>query len=170
MKSRTILYAISIIAIIALLFTFLFFVLSPPESSNQIYVRVGDTDWSVDAEPIVYGKSIWADFADYERDTTTIRPETIKLYDCIYWGAVISDKETMFWETEEQGTYASHSLTLNNLMERWQNSASVFKFKHEDQYFRVSFSIPKLENGNYKYNDIAEAWEEGELYQAIEKW
>ena len=169
MKSRTILYSISIIAIIALLFTILLSVLSPPEASNQIYIRIGDTDWKVDDDPIVNGKSIWAEFADYERDPTN-RPETIKLYDCIYWGAIISDKETMYWETEQQGTYSSNSLTLNDLVEQWQNSASVFKFKHQDQYFRVSFTIPKLENGDYKYSDITEAWEKGELYQTIEKW
>jgi len=163
MRFRAILYAISIVAIVAIFFAFLTYGLSPPNASNEIYIRKGDTNWSLDNEQTVYGKSIWANFADHEGN------ETIKIYYCKYWGSILFNKETMRWENE-MGNYSSKSLNLNDLMTRWQDSASVFKFNFENEYYKVSFSIPKMENGDYKYNDLGKAWEKGELYQIIEKW
>jgi len=169
MKSRTRFYTISIVAIVAILIAFLILFLSPLKASNETYIREGDNDWSLDNDQTVYGKTYWSIYADYMRDETIERSETIKLYYCKYWGDILINKETMTWE-KDVGTYSSKSLTLNDLMIRWQDSASVFKFNYEDEYYKVSFTIPKLENGDYKYSDLTEAWEKGELYQTIEKW
>lgn len=164
MKIPARLLAILIIAIVAILFAYFLFDTSPPKASNESSVRKErDTSWSLSNEHNIYGKSIWSYFAEYENH------ETIKLYYCRYWGGILFNKETMSWENE-MGIFSSKPLTLNDLITKWQDSASVFKFKYENEYYKVSFSIPTLENGDYKYNDLNEAWERGELYQIIEKW
>ena len=152
-----------------ILFAFLIYGLSPPNFPNETYIRIGTNDWNLDNDQTVYGRSTWSLFADYEGDETIRRGDTLKLYDCIYWGAILYDTDAMSWENET-GSYSSTSLTLNDLMSRWQDAVSVFKFNYGDEYCRVSFSIPKLENGANKYGDLNEAWESGELYQIIEKW
>ena len=169
MKSRSLFYGISILAIIAVLAVFLVYGLSPPNASNEIFVVKGYTDWSLDNGRVIHGESVWASFADYEGDETIQRSETIKVYNAIYWGAILFNKAEMSWETET-GSYSIESLTLNDLKNSWQDGASVFKYTFEEDYFRVSFSIPKLKNGEYKFSDLTEAWEEGQLYQTIEKW
>lgn len=169
MNSRTLLYTISTIAIVAMVFVFINMVLAPPVTSNEIIITVGDNDWSLGNDPIFYGKSYWSTYSDSSHDETIQRSETIKMYYCIYWGALTVDKETMSWETAT-GNFSSKSLAHNDLLTRWQDSGSVFKFKHEETYFKVTFSIPKTENGDYKYTNITQAWEKGELYQTIELW
>jgi hypothetical protein len=44
----------------------------------------------------------------------------------------------------KNGSYSSRSLTFNDLTGRWQDSESVFMFKHGNDFFQVTFSIPKL--------------------------
>jgi hypothetical protein len=169
MKLRTKIYAISTITIVVILFIFVIYGLSPPNFPNETYIREGNNDWNLDNGQTVHGRSTWAIFADFEGDTNISRKETIKLYDCVYWGALLYDTDAMSWENE-MGDYTSRSLTLNDLMLRWQDQVSVFKYKYGDEYYKVSFSIPKMENGTSKYIDLKDAWESGELYQTVEKW
>ncbi len=164
MKMQTRLLAILIIAIVAFLFAYLLFGMSPPKASNELIIRKGgDSSWSLSNEQNIYGKSIWSQFATHPNN------ETIKLYHCTYQGGILVNKDTMFWE-DETGSFSSKPLSLDDLMARWQDLMSVFKFKYENEYYTVSFAIPKLENGTYKYTDLSEAWKRGELYQIIEGW
>ena len=145
-----------------ILFAYLVFGVSPPQASNRLVIRQGDSDWSISNERTIYGKTVWSQFADYPN-------ETIKLFYCIYWGSVLVDKKVMSWE-DETGSFSSRSLSLNDLVKRAQNSESIFKFGFENEYYKVSFSIPKLENETHKYSDLSEAWKKGELHQIIEEW
>ena len=162
MNLRFKLWAIVIITIGLILFAYLVLGVSPPQASNRLIVRKGDSNWSLSNEKRIYGKTIWSQFADYPE-------ETIKLYYCRYWGGVLVDKIVISWE-DETGSFSSRSLSLNDLVKRQQNSRSIFKFGFENEYYKVSFNIPKVENGNYKYSDLSEAWDIGELYQIIEEW
>ena len=156
-------YVLSIVAIAAILFAFIGFGLSPPAASNEVTVRKGYTDWRVQNGHTINGESAWAFFADAGNY------EAVKIYHCAYWGGVLLDKNVMSWENND-GSYSSKSLTLTDLTARWQDSASVFKFTYENEFYTVSFSIPKLEDGSYKYADLTEAWENAELHQIIEAW
>ncbi|MCJ7713177.1 hypothetical protein MUO66_01785, partial [Candidatus Bathyarchaeota archaeon] len=118
--------------------------------------------WNLDTEQTTYGQSIWSNFNDNE-------DKAIKLYYCTYTGGFFYSFDVMGWENES-GIYSTNSLNLDDLLDRWQDSASVFKFNFEKEYYRVSFSIPKFEDGTDKYSDLSEAWEEGELYQIVEEW
>lgn len=169
MNSRSMIYTVSIIAVAALVVLYLTVFMSPPLSSNEEIIRIGDNDWAIDDDPIVYGKSYWSTYADYNGDETSERPESIKVYYVSYLGGLSVDKEAMLWENTD-GNYLTRSLTLNDLVTHWQGSSAVFKFNHQDDYYRIVFSIPQLENGAYKYTDITEAWNEGELYQTTEMW
>lgn len=167
MKSSGLIYTLLIIAIFVLLFLFLVFGLSPPESPSENIIRFGNTDWSLDINTRFYGKTVWSRFADYPGNLTIENANTIKVEHAIYWGAIPYDSEVMSWEVEN-GIYSANSLSFNDLMDRWQDSESVFKYRHEDNFIQVTFSIPKLENGTSKYATLLEAWEEGELYQKVE--
>jgi hypothetical protein len=171
MKIRASHIAILLIAIFVIFIAFLMVDTSPPGKSNEIFVTVGHNDWEVGSDQIIYGETIWGVFADYQYDEGTNRRETIRVDYCIYWGGVQMYKEHMSWENET-GNYLSKSLGLNDLILKWQDSESesVFKFKHEDKYYRVAFSIPKLENGIDKYSNLTDAWENGELYQITDEW
>jgi hypothetical protein len=168
MKSRGLIYTLLAIAIFAFLFLFLVFGVSPPRAPNENILRFGNTDWSLDNNPRVYGVTTWSRFADYPANATIEHSNTIKVEHTIYWGFIPYDSEAMSWEVEN-GNYSSRSLTFNDLMGRWQGSESVFTFKQGDDFFQVTFSIPKLENGTSKYATLLEAWDEGELYQIIER-
>ena len=79
MNSRTLLYTISTIAIVAMVFVFINMVLAPPVTSNEIRITVGDNDWSLGNDPIFYGKSYWSTYSDSSHDETIQRSETIKM-------------------------------------------------------------------------------------------
>lgn len=155
-----------IIAILGLLFIFMIFGLSPLESPNENIIRFGPTTWSVDSDPVLYGKTVWERFSDFPGDPTIEHSNTIKVEYTLHWGIIPFDSEGMSWEVEN-GTFSSNSLTYNDLMERWRDSEAVFIFRHEDTLFKVTFSIPKLENGENKYDTLLEAWEVMELLQII---
>ena len=55
MKFRSFTYTIAIIAIIAVVTVFLTVVMSPPNTSNEEIIKIGETDWSVDTVPEVDG-------------------------------------------------------------------------------------------------------------------
>ena len=167
MMSRRLAYTLLVIAILALLFLFLVFGLSPSKAPNENIIRFGDTDWSLDNNPRFYGNTVWSRYADYSGNSTLNHLDTIKVEHTIYWGIIQYDSEAMSWEVEN-GSYSFNSLTFNDLMERWQDSKAVFKFRQGDDFFQVTFSIPKLENGANKYATLLEAWEKGELYQIVE--
>lgn len=163
MKVRRLHIGILIIVIFAVLFAFFVFAMSPPNTSNEILIKEGYTSWSVGNDPVFHGETIWATFADYRDD------EAIKVGYEVYWGGLKLNTDYMSWE-DQNGSYSTGSLTLNELMANWQGSESVFKFKHEEELFRVSFSIPNLENGMPKYSSLEDAWANKELYQIIEVW
>jgi hypothetical protein len=167
MKIRRLHTVFSFFAIVAVFFAFFVFGMSPPKASNETLIGIGDTTWSLDNAPIVHGETIWEKFADYPGSNTIDHGDTIKIVYCSYWGGLQYNTEYMSWEVEN-GVFSSNSLAFDDLMGRWQDSESVFKFKHGEDFYEVSFSIPKLENGTYKYADLLEAWEEGELHQIIE--
>ena len=153
---------ILVIIVFALLFALFVFVISPPVAPNEVLISEGSTNWSVDNNPIIHGETLWSKFADSGQDVS------IKLGYENYLGGLNLNTEYMSWE-DENGIYSASSLTLNELSTRWQVSESVFKFKHEDRFFRISFSIP-IENGAPKYADLEEAWANKELYQVVEIW
>ena len=170
MNSRSTLFIISIVAVVALVVIYLTMIMSPPNTSNEEIVRLGETDWSIETDPTVYGASIWATFADYSGGNEgTEHQESIKVYFVDYLGGVTVDKETMSWD-DTTGTSSEKSLTLENMITHWQGSSAIFKFNHKDDFYKVSFSVSKLENGQDKYTDITEAWNEGELLQTVEMW
>ena len=154
---------ISIILIIATVsfFAYLIFGPTPLKAPNEQDIRHDWIDWSIDAEPAVYGKTIWADFADNINNS-------IKVYHCTYYGGFFHSFDDMTWETEP-GTFSSSSLNYYDLEAKWNGSSSIFKFKFEDEFYKVTFSIPKTENGLDKYNSLLEAWENEELHQIVEK-
>jgi hypothetical protein len=166
MKSRGLIYGLLIIAILGILFIFMVFGMSPMESPNENVIRFGYTNWSGDSDPIVYGKTVWERFSDFPGDSTIEHSYTIKVEHIIHWGIIPVDSESMSWEVEN-GTFSSNSLTYNDLMDRWRDSEAVFAFKHEDALLKVSFSVPKLENGEDKYDTLLDAWEEMELLQIV---
>ncbi len=155
---------LTIVTTIVGLMLFAYIVLwgSPPQASNRLVIKTGISDWSIPNERTICGKTIWSQFADYPN-------ETIKLYYCIFWGSFLVDKRVMSWE-DETGSFTSRSLALNDLMKRAQNSESIFRFSFENEHFRVTFSIPNLEDETQKYPDLREAWKNGELHQIIEEW
>jgi hypothetical protein len=163
MAVRRLYVVISVIVVFAFLFALFIFVISPPSAPSEVLIKSGFTNWSVENEPVVHGETIWSTFADYDRD------QTIKLGYEAYLGGLNLNTEYMSWEAQD-GSYSTNSLTFDDLMNRWQDSESVFKFKHEETFFRVSFSIPQQENGAPKYPSLEEAWANKELYQTIEIW
>ena len=167
MKSRGLIYTLLVIAIFTLLFLFLVFGMSPPDSPNENIIKSGNTDWSLASNPRFYGRTVWSRFADYFANSTVQNTDTIKVEQAIYWGAIPFDSEAMSWEVKN-GSYSVNSLTFDDLMGRWQNSESIFVFKQGDNLFKVIFTIPKLQDGTSKYSTLLEAWEEGELYQVVE--
>ena len=169
MKSRRLFYAILFLALIAVLFVLLIFVVPSPSASNENLIKIGYVPWSLNNNLTVHGETIWDKFADYSTSEEITNDNTIKLGYTIYWGTIPYNTEYMSWEKED-GSYSSNSLSFDDLLSRWQNSEAVFKFKHTDDYYRVSFTIPKLENGNSRYIDLQDAWNTGELYQIIEAW
>ena len=165
--SRGLTYALLAIAILAILFVFLVFGVSPAKAPSENIMRFGNTYWSLDSTPVFYGTTVWSMFADYSGNANLEHSNTIEVEHTTYWGVIPYDSEPMFWETED-GSFSSASLTFDDLMGRWEDSESVFKFKHGEDVYQVTFSIPKLENGTNKYTTLLEAWNEGELYQIIE--
>lgn len=154
---------ISIISIIAFVSFFAYLVLGtvPPEYPNEQDIKHGWTDWSLETETAVYGKTIWSDFADNVNNS-------IKVYHCTYYGGVFHSFDDMTWETEPEA-FSSSSLNYYDLESKWNGSVSVFKFRFEDDVYKVTFSIPKTENGLDKYSSLLEAWENEELHQIVEK-
>lgn len=152
---------ISILFVLSLL-AYLVYGTVPPKEPNELDIHNHSTNWSLDSEPIIYGKTIWSDFNDNINDS-------IKVYYVTYTGGFFHNFETMSWEIEP-GNFSTRSLDYNTLSDKWDNSSSVFRFKFENDYYRVSFSIPKLENGLDKYDSLIESWEEHELHQIVEKW
>lgn len=142
------------------------FGMSPIEAPNESIIRFGPTNWSVDNNAILHGKTVWERFADFAGDPTIKHSNTIRVDHISHWGIIPYDSEVMNWEVEN-GTFSSNSLSFNDLMGRWRDSEAVFIFKHEDALLKVTFSIPKLENGANKYDTLLEAWEEMELLQII---
>lgn len=134
----------------------------PPKNPSEQDIQHGYTNWSLDTEPIIYGKTIWSDFSDNINNS-------IKVYYCTYYGGFFHSFDTMSWETEAS-VFSSTSLNSYDLLAKWDDSAAVFKFKYEDDCYKVSFSIPKMENGLEKYISLVEAWEKEELHQIVEKW
>jgi hypothetical protein len=61
-------------------------------------------------------------------------------------------------------------LILSDLETRWEDTESVFKFRYGDDFYKVSFSIPQLADGAYKYLDLEESWYYGELNVTISQW
>ena len=167
MKLRGLIYALAVLAIIALVFLVLAFGVSPPATPSENTIAFGNTEWSLDSNPRFYGKTVWARFADYSGNLTIDQLNTIKVEHEIYLGAIPYDSEAMTWEVNT-GSYSSHSLTYNDLTDHWQGSKSIFTFKHGDTLLTVTFSIPKLTDGTNKYPTLLESWEAGELYQTIE--
>jgi hypothetical protein len=167
MKSRGLMYTLLMIALLVILFAFLSFGMSPPEAPNENNIGFGSTSWSLDSTPVVHGETFWGVFADYSGEEILEHSNTIKVAYEVYWGALPYDSQYMSWEVED-GTFSSKSLTLNDLTERWQDSASTFTFKHENDLYQVTFNIPKLEDGTSKYATLTEAWENGELHQLVE--
>ena len=167
MKSRALIYTLLMIAIFALLFLFLVFGMSPPDTQNETIIRSGNTDWSLDNNPKFYGRTVWARFSDYVANSTLQNTDTIKVENAMFLGSILYDTEAMSWEVEN-GSYSFNSLTFDDLMGRWQNSESIFILKQGDNLFKVTFTIPKLQDGTSKYSSLLEAWEEGELYQIVE--
>ena len=157
--------AITIISLIAIgaFFSYLVFAIPLPEEPNEVIITKGLTiKWNLETEQTTYGQNIWSNFNDNE-------DKAIKLYYCTYTGGFFYSFDVMGWENES-GIYSTTSLNLDDLLDRWQDSASMFKFNFEKEYYRVSFSIPKFEDGTDKYSDLSEAWEEGELCQIVEEW
>jgi hypothetical protein len=165
--SRGLTYGLLAIAILAILFVFLIFGISPSKAPSENIIRFGNTYWSLDNTPVFHGTTVWSIFADYPGNTALEHSNTIEIEHTTYWGVIPYDSEPMLWETKD-GSFLSASLTFDDLMGRWQDSESVFKFRHEEDFYQVTFGIPKLENGANKYTTLLEAWNEGELYQIIE--
>lgn len=134
----------------------------PPINPSDQDITHGYYDWSLDTEPIIYGKTIWSDFSDNVN-------HSIKVYYCIYTGGYFHEFNAMYWEVDP-GNYSSASLNYFNLLDKWDGSTAAFRYKYNEEFFRVSFSIPKLENGLDKYDSLKEAWNEEELHQIVEKW
>ena len=163
MKSSAIIIAIISLIAIGAFFSYLVFAIPLPEEPNEVIITKRATiKWNLETEQTTYGKTIWGNFNDNEE-------KAIKLYYCTYTGSLFHSFEVMGWENESD-IYSTNSLNLDNLLDRWQDSASAFKFNYENEDYRISFSIPKFEDGTDKYSDLSEAWEEGELYQIVEEW
>ena len=141
---------------------YLVFGTTPPLEPNEQDIGHGWTNWSLDTEPIIHGKTIWSHYADN-------RNQSIKVHYSTYWGGIFHSFESMSWEVEE-GVFSTKSLDFYDLLSKWDNSVAVFKFKYNDGFYRVSFSSPKLENGLDKYSSLLEAWEKEELHHIVEKW
>ena len=167
MKLRGLIYALAVLAIFALVFLVLAFGVSPPEAPNENLIAFGNNEWSLNTVPRFYGQTVWSRFADYPGNSTIEHLNTIKVEHEIYFGAIPYDSENMIWEVND-GSYSSNSLTFDDLNERWQVSESVFNFKYGDENFKVTFNIPKLDDGTNKYGTLLEAWNAGELFQTIE--
>lgn len=165
--NKKIIYVVSALGIAIVLTAYFLFGLSPPKSSNEIVIKRGAySNWSLTVQDeTVYGVTVWSEFAEYPEDA-------IKLYHATYWGGVLVDKTPMSWEDNKTGDFHSEPLTLQNLTANWLDAenASIFRFRFEDNYYKVSFSIPKHSNGTSKYLTLTESWENGELYQIIEIW
>jgi hypothetical protein len=169
MNSRSIIYIIAIITVLAVIAIVPTMFMSPPDHPNEGIIKMGETDWSLDTDPKVYGNTIWATYADYEgKSEDAEHGKTIKVYYNSHLGAVTFDNEIMSWK-DVAGVVSTHSLTLEDMVSHLQVSEAVFKFSVEGENYRVSFSIPK-ENGQDKYSDLTEAWNQGELYQTVELW
>lgn len=166
MKSRGLIYSLLITAILGILFIFMIFGMSPMESPNEDIIGFGPTNWSVNNDSILYGKTVWERFSDFPGDSSIEHSYTIKVEHIFHWGIIPVDSESMSWEVKN-GTFSSNSLAYNDLMGRWRDSEAVFIFEHEDTLLKVSFSIPKLENGEDKYDTLLDAWEEMELLQIV---
>lgn len=162
MKSGTskIVSIISIIATVSF-FAYLIFGTVPPKAPNEQDMQHGVTNWNLDNEPVIYGKTIWADFADNKNNS-------IKVYHCTYYGGFFHSFDAMSWETEA-GVFSATSLNMYDLLAKWNDSTAVFKFKYENDLYKVSLSIPKMENGLDKYSSLTAAWENEELHQIVEK-
>jgi hypothetical protein len=164
--NRKILYVVLTLIILIILVAYFLFWLSPPKSSNEIIIQRGAySNWSLTIQgDTIYGVTVWSEFAEYQEDA-------VKLYHATYWGGILFDKTPMSWE-DKTGSFQSKPLTLQNLTENWidTENASIFKFRFRDNYYKVSFSIPKYSNGTSQYPTLAESWENGKLYQTIEPW
>lgn len=156
-------YAVSTLIILIILVAYILFWLSPPKSPNELVIKKGPySNWSLTIQgDTVYGVTVWSEFAEYPSE------DTIKLYHAIYLGGVLIDKKPMSWEDNKTGHFNSKPLTLQNLTANWieAENASIFKFRFENNYYKVSFSIPK-----HSFETLAESWENEELYQTIETW
>ncbi len=75
----------------------------------------------------------------------------------------------MTWE-DEYGRFSTKPLILSDLETMWKDTESVFKFRYDDDFYKVSFSIPQLDDESYKYLDLEESWYHGELKVTISQW
>lgn len=170
MKFKAITYALLFLSILALIFAFMVFVMAPPNSPNEITVGFGNNDWGLDSEPVVHGRSIWNKFSDYRVDVSVPlnHSNSIKVAYENYWGAIPYNSEYMSWEVED-GVFSSNSLIYDDLIGRWQDSEAEFKFSYGDNFFQITYSIPKLEDGTNKYATLLDAWDKGDLFQIVER-
>jgi hypothetical protein len=173
---RSTIIALGIIAIAIIIIAFLGLVMGPPTFSNETLVRKGpiSSNWSVRINETTFtGAALWTKFAYYE-------DESIELDQSIYWGALLYNENGMGW-VDDQGQLQDKALTLNNLTDRWQyngvqvnatqpNGSAAFKFALDNYYLKATFSLPKAEDGSYKYSSLDDAWAAGELYLTVIEW
>ena len=161
-----------ILAIVAILLVsvIVISVAGSSEPANAFVISNGNRfDWGLVTEQTVYGQVYWSEFRDYPNN------DTIKIYIKSYIGPIWFDSHEMKWE-DEYGRFSSKPLILSDLEKRWKDTESVFKFRYDDDFYKVSFSIPRLNNGTYKYLDLEESWyhgannASGELKVTISPW
>lgn len=139
-------------------------VVGSPKPSNALVISEGlRYDWELLNEQSIYGQISWSEFGGYREN------DPIKIYYKSYVGPIWFSSNEMTWE-DEYGRFSSKPLILSDLETRWKDTESVFKFRYDDDFYKVSFSIPLLNNGTYKYLDLEESWENGELYVTINSW
>lgn len=173
---REVVIGLGLSSIVIIIVAYLVFVAQPPTFPEETVIRRSPTEssWSteIDGTPIT-GAAIWGKFAYYP-------DESIRLYRSEYWGALLFTREGLEW-VDDQGTLQEKALTLVNLTARWRhngekapttelNAASTFQFAYNSHYLRVTFTVPRTADGDFKYESLDEAWDAGELRLSVAEW
>jgi hypothetical protein len=146
-----------------LIATYIAFIVQPIHGeSNELLITYGISNWIL--SDVFNGEIVWSDFAEYSQ------VKTIKIYKTNYWWIFLFNAEAMAWEKE--GVFSYSPLNLEDILSHEHNSESIFRFRYQNEYFKVVFSIPKYENGTYKYPNFEETWlaEQPEINFLIEIW
>jgi hypothetical protein len=173
---RGVIAGIGLISVVVIIVAYLIFAVPPPTFPDTTVLKRSpiESSWSTEIDGThITGAAIWAKFAYYP-------DESIRLYRSDYWGALLFAREGLEW-VDDQGNLQERALTLVNLTDRWQyngeevsttelNGSSTFRFAYANHHLRVTFTVSRTADGDFKYDSLDEAWESGELYLSVTEW